>query len=145
GNFSGEPMWNVTGVTGAAPVWIEIMNWLHRNAPSEPKTPPSGVVARKIVLAHSGGVRTEWFLKGTEPYLVGAFHQQAVPRILYPTAGMVIAQDPDIPAGQQRLFFEAYPRNTRLLWMLDGAEIGSAVGLKFWDPLPGKHTLSLLD
>jgi penicillin-binding protein 1C len=29
GNFSGEPMWNVSGISGAAPVWIEIMNRLH--------------------------------------------------------------------------------------------------------------------
>ena len=31
GNFSGEPMWNVSGITGAAPIWIEMMNWLHRD------------------------------------------------------------------------------------------------------------------
>ena len=24
GNFSGEPMWNVSGISGAAPVWVEI-------------------------------------------------------------------------------------------------------------------------
>ena len=28
GNFSGEPMWNVSGVTGAAPAWRDIMNRL---------------------------------------------------------------------------------------------------------------------
>ena len=31
GNFSGEPMWNVSGITGAAPVWMEMMDFLHRN------------------------------------------------------------------------------------------------------------------
>ena len=34
GNLSGEPMWNVSGITGAAPVWIEIMNWLRRDSTS---------------------------------------------------------------------------------------------------------------
>ena len=29
GNFSGEPMRDVSGVTGAAPVWLEVMAWLH--------------------------------------------------------------------------------------------------------------------
>ena len=29
GNFSGEPMWNVSGITEAAPAWAEVMNWLH--------------------------------------------------------------------------------------------------------------------
>ena len=30
GNFNGEPMWNVSGITGAAPVWVEVMDFLHR-------------------------------------------------------------------------------------------------------------------
>src|SRR5205823_4265019 len=40
GNFSGESMWNVSGITGAAPVWVEIMNWLHADgagSASEPR------------------------------------------------------------------------------------------------------------
>ena len=36
GNFSGDPMWNVSGITGAAPAWIEIMNWLHRGLAEPP-------------------------------------------------------------------------------------------------------------
>jgi len=34
GNFSGESMWNVSGITGAAPVWVEIMNRLHASRAS---------------------------------------------------------------------------------------------------------------
>jgi penicillin-binding protein 1C len=30
GNYSGQSMWNVSGVSGAAPVWSEVMNYLHR-------------------------------------------------------------------------------------------------------------------
>ena len=33
GNFSGAPMWNVSGITGAAPVWLDVMNYLHRDDP----------------------------------------------------------------------------------------------------------------
>ena len=55
GNFSGEPMRDVTGVTGAAPVWVEVMNRLHREADSAAPSPPEGVVARA----------REWFLRGT--------------------------------------------------------------------------------
>ena len=36
GNFGGEPMRNVSGVTGAAPVWTEVMAWLHGAVPSAP-------------------------------------------------------------------------------------------------------------
>src|SRR5207249_8576927 len=67
GNFSGEPMWNVSGITGAAPVWLEIMNWLHRDKPSDPPTPVVGVVARRIELPSYWSAKTEWFLSGTEP------------------------------------------------------------------------------
>ena len=40
GNFSGEPMHEVSGVTGAAPVWHEIMDHLHRDARGTAPLPP---------------------------------------------------------------------------------------------------------
>ena len=48
GNFSGEPMRDVSGVTGAAPVWLEMMDWLHRATSSEPPGPPAGIVATTV-------------------------------------------------------------------------------------------------
>jgi penicillin-binding protein 1C len=54
GNFSGEPMWNVSGITGAAPVWVEIMNWLHKDSTSNAPKPPSGVVGRRVQIADMG-------------------------------------------------------------------------------------------
>ncbi len=48
GNFSGEPMWNVSGVTGAAPIWVEMMNWLHRDDVIPKKEPPARIVKREI-------------------------------------------------------------------------------------------------
>jgi penicillin-binding protein 1C len=48
GNFSGEPMWNVSGVTGAAPIWIEMMNWLHRDDGRPKREPPARIVRREI-------------------------------------------------------------------------------------------------
>jgi penicillin-binding protein 1C len=48
GNFNGEPMQNVSGVTGAAPLWNRIMLHLHEH--NEPKafSVPSGLVKRPI-------------------------------------------------------------------------------------------------
>ena len=43
GNFSGEPMWNVSGISGAAPVWVEMMNWLHRNECARPEGTSPGL------------------------------------------------------------------------------------------------------
>ena len=39
GNFSGEPMRNVSGVSGAAPVWLAVMNYLHADQSSNPPKP----------------------------------------------------------------------------------------------------------
>ena len=44
GNFSGEPMWSVSGTTGAAPIWRDVMVWLHRDEPSRAPVSPPGLV-----------------------------------------------------------------------------------------------------
>jgi len=141
GNFSGEPMWNVSGISGAAPVWVEIMNRLHRERTSVPPEPPPGVVERAI----SGpGAHREWFLRGTEAAVVAGLASPGA-RIVYPTTGMVVAFDPDIPAGEQKLFFEARPLDERLHWVLDGQPLGSAGSLVLWPPARGRHELALAD
>ena len=106
GNFSGEPMWNVSGITGAAPIWIEMMDFLHRDVPSIKREALPGLVWKKVEF--SSGIaasREEWFMRGTEPnsddQRIGQFNQ----RILYPPSGTVIALDPDIPKELQKVFF----------------------------------------
>ena len=78
GNFSGEPMWNVSGMAGAAPVWLDVMNHLHRRTPSKaPKAAP-GVVQKQV--AFRGNLeppRTEWFIAGTQPEEVVVLERQA--------------------------------------------------------------------
>jgi len=141
GNFSGEPMWNVSGITGAAPVWVEIMNWLHRHQSStEPPAPPG--LSEREVRGRSG--RREWFIHGTEMAVVpGNVEVESV--IAYPPQGMIVALDPDIPAEEQKLFFEAKPGNRRLKWVLNGRVIGNAGMLLLWTPVPGKYDLLLVD
>lgn len=48
GNFNGEPMRQVSGVTGAAPLWSRIIMHLHERADPAPFDPPQGLVARPI-------------------------------------------------------------------------------------------------
>jgi penicillin-binding protein 1C len=69
------------------------------------------------------------------------------PRIRYPAADTVIALDPDIPPGAQRVVFEASPAIEGLQWRLDGATLADtdARGRADWAPAPGKHTLALVD
>ncbi|HAG51838.1 MAG: penicillin-binding protein 1C [Deltaproteobacteria bacterium GWC2_42_51] len=147
GNFSGESMWNVSGITGAAPIWIEVMNRLHSRNPGEPKTPPFGIVAKKVELMELRQKRIEWFIKGTEPdvTVVKIQDKQKTDRIIYPVAGTVIALDPDIPDTEQRIFFEAEPRDAGFIWMLDGKVIGNSEEGLSWAPSTGKHALSLVN
>ncbi len=145
GNFSGEPMWNVSGVTGAAPVWVEIMNWLHRDRPSTPPKPPSGVVEHAVEMSSTGQVRRESFIRGTETAVVREAEAQASPRILYPAPNTIIALDPDIPAEDQRVFFEAAAPEGALQWRLDGRLVGSAGSMLLWIPRQGRHSIALVD
>jgi penicillin-binding protein 1C len=144
GNFSGEPMREVSGVTGAAPIWLEVMAWLHRAEPSVPPAPPQGVVARRVAFPRDvAPARLEWFLRGTEPQASVQVVARSQARILAPTSGTIIALDPDIPAAQQRIAFEAATDGAGLRWVLDGVDIGPAADLLLWAPLAGKHSLSL--
>ncbi len=146
GNFSGEPLRDVSGVTGAAPVWSEVMAWLHRRVPSTPPRPPAGLQAETVRFAR--GVepeRVEWFLEGTQPATVASPLLAGQPHILTPTQGVVIALDPDIPPSRQRVLFQAPADRRTLRWILDGVEIGSSGEILMWEPQPGSHTLTLAD
>ncbi len=145
GNFSGQAMWNVSGITGAAPVWVEIMNWLHHDQPSVAPAPPMGVVQQKVGFANSGQSRREWFIKGTEITQVEVASAATNFRIVYPASGTIVALDPDIPEEQQKLFFECAPKDGQLRWLLDGQEIGSAESVVLWSPKKGRHKLALVD
>jgi penicillin-binding protein 1C len=144
GNFNGEPMWNVMGVTGAAPLWAQIMSALHRDVPSSAPAPPPGLIAQTTEIPSLGIKRQEWFLAQTEMEVVEKRSNSAKARILSPAAGETIAWDPDIPVDRQKVFFEAQPQSPELAWELDGMPIGTAERLIFWSPLAGRHTLKLL-
>ncbi len=67
GNFSGAPMWDVSGVTGAAPIWREIVDHLHASQPSRAPKAPADVVQREVVFVPAvEPPRREWFVAGTE-------------------------------------------------------------------------------
>jgi len=147
GNFSGAPMWDVSGVSGAAPVWQEVMSWLHRAAPSRPPATPEGVIAQRVRFdGEREPARVEYFLAGTEMdsvTLVGA--AAARPRIAYPGQGTIVAFDPDIPSDRQRIALQATAAATGLRWVLDGTVIADAAADPLWAPRPGRHRLVLVD
>jgi penicillin-binding protein 1C len=136
-------MWDVSGLTGAAPVWLEIMNRLHRQDAGSPPDPP--VTLARCSIRSGSEPRKEWFIHGTEPDSPDLEAPTALPRIVYPLPGAVFAIDPDIPPKQQRIVFAAHGRCTGLHWNLDGLPLGSADARAVWFPTPGRHFLSLND
>ncbi|MGE0680146.1 MAG: penicillin-binding protein 1C [Candidatus Binatia bacterium] len=146
GNFSGAPMKNVSGVTGAAPVWAEVIEWLQRNLPQGAPTPPGGMIAREVIFPNeTEPPRVEWFLRGSEPQPATRQLAREQGRILAPTDGVILALDPDIPPTRQRVIFAAVRVSASARWLLDGVGIGTATAPFLWDPIPGKHILLLID
>lgn len=169
GNASGAPMWDVSGTTGAAPIWAAMMNYLHKTEPSRVPLPPAGLVQSQTRFGNQGGTpleasRNEWFLKGTEQTVFAmnsgaagarperaaaknglkkpATEPDAPPRITAPASGTIIALDPDIPPKHQRVSFSAEGRGTR--WLMDGKEFARGPQAQ-WMPWPGRHVVQLVD
>jgi penicillin-binding protein 1C len=146
GNFSGEPMWNVSGVTGAAPIWIEVMNFLHRDDPGIKREALPRLVRREIEFPHDiAPSREEWFIRGTEPNSKDRRISQFNSRIVYPPSGTVIALDPDIPFDLQKVFFVSQTGENDLRWILNDLPM-EAVGKTIpWIPKAGKYSLAIAD
>lgn len=140
GNFSGAPMENVSGVSGAAPVWREMMQHLHREQPGRAPAPPDGVVAVSL-----GSGRSEWFLRGTAPPGGRTLAAAPRPRITAPVNGAILAIDPDMPPQAQRVVLESRPATADLTWWLGEEPIGDAAAPVLWPPRPGVHRLRLRD
>ncbi|WP_232514845.1 penicillin-binding protein 1C [Chromobacterium violaceum] len=146
GNASGEPMWDVSGMHGAAPVWQTVLDRAQQStAPLPPPAPPAGLVRQRV--RYQGDVaapRTEWFLAGTQRALIVPQKGAAAdltPGIAAPVDGSIFALDPDIPPANQRMVLRALGV-AKPQWWLDGKRLGSGAELA-WFPWPGRHRLEL--
>lgn len=146
GNFSGEPMRDVSGISGAAPVWRELMDALHAEGDALPVV-PKGLVRRTVhFVPEIESPRDEYFLSGTETAevkLLARDERAGAAHILYPTDGTVIAIDPDIPPRHQRVRLVARGQRA-VIWMLDGRRLGEGAEV-VWHPEAGRHRLVLAD
>jgi penicillin-binding protein 1C len=67
GNADGTPMWDVSGVTGASPVWAAVAGYLHRRVASTAPAAPAGVIRTHVTFEQAlEPARDEWFLRGTQ-------------------------------------------------------------------------------
>uniref|UniRef100_C5CRR2 peptidoglycan glycosyltransferase n=1 Tax=Variovorax paradoxus (strain S110) TaxID=543728 RepID=C5CRR2_VARPS len=154
GNASGASMWDVSGTSGAAPVWAEVMRFLHAREPSRALRPPAGLVEAQVAFGPGAdgnpleAARSEWFLQGTEQPLFAldsagtAAGAGAAPRITAPADGTIIALDPDIPPLHQRVRFESEGRGVQ--WRIDGKLFARGNSAQ-WLPWPGRHVIELAD
>ncbi|HEY9151869.1 MAG TPA: transglycosylase domain-containing protein, partial [Anaerolineales bacterium] len=83
GNSNYEAMHDVTGVTGAAPIWNETMRALLAGKPDESFVRPEGM--KQVTVCDLSGLlptsacpytRPEWFISGTEPTQTDTYYQQ---------------------------------------------------------------------
>jgi penicillin-binding protein 1C len=144
GNANGEPMHDVSGVSGAAPLWRDTMDRLHASLPSaQPAAPPDIRHTTVRFEPRVEGERVESFLAGTERAVVQALSdadQLATQRvsIVNPVRGSRLALDPDIPAEHQHVVLQANVRSP-LIWRMDGRVLTDAS----WTPVPGHHRLEV--
>ena len=162
GNASGASMWDVSGTTGAAPVWAAVMGYLHRDRPGERPAPPAGLVRQSVTFAGTAGQpleasREEWFIAGTEQAQfalsqpghandAGPTGTKRIAHIASPTDGTILALDPDIPPQAQRVALRAAAAEApdSLTWRIDGKILTQGQSAQ-WMPWPGKHLVSLTD
>ncbi len=83
GNSNYEAMHDVTGVTGAAPIWHDALRALLEGQPDRPFVQPEGL--QQVEVCSLSGLlptpacphtRMEWFIPGTEPKQSDAYYQQ---------------------------------------------------------------------
>jgi 1A family penicillin-binding protein len=81
GNADGQPMEAISGVSGAGPLWHDVMLAAHRGLPPRQFARPAGIV--ELMVCAEGGLlptpscpatRRERFLAGSEPHQLDASH-----------------------------------------------------------------------
>lgn len=168
GNSGGAAMRDVSGTTGAAPVWRAVVDYLGRRTAIDGggaretmttmEEPVSGVVRRRIRFERDiEAPRDELFLAGTETTDVVRSASSSRPAtsgrhgdgsIAQPVDGTIVAIDPDIPPRRQRMTFATVVvRQSGTgdpTWRLDGRVIGRGARVQ-WPVWPGHHALELID
>ena len=165
GNASGAPMHNVTGITGAGPIWADVMETAAQRYGAGKLAPmPANIVKRHIefVSSTSGESRSEhserieasrdeFFIRGTEPVsttIAAREASSAGARIVSPTDGTIIAIDPDIPTTNQRVTLKSGDAQQAGCWEVDGQSLGCSDAPMTWstrDSTSDNVTIRLLN
>jgi penicillin-binding protein 1C len=145
GNLEGDSMKAVSGTSGAAPVWHDIMQALHQSRPGKAPAPPPGVTMQPVSFDKAiESPRREWFMPGTAQAHFGAAPVVSRrPHITNPVSGSIFALDPDIPLERQRLAVQVSGEVQGHRLLLDRKDIGDASSRPLIIGPRGAHRLVL--
>ncbi len=171
GNADDSPMQGISGISGAGPVWHEVMLAAHRGLPRRPFVRPEGVIEVEIC-AEDGLLaspdcatpRMERFVNGTEP-LVSRRERMAAgerryrpapqPVLIAPTHGSVFSIAADAAGAdleeQQRIELRGHVETSatetlQVTFFVDGEPLTTLTEPPYhawWEPVPGPHTASI--
>jgi penicillin-binding protein 1C len=147
GNLEGDPMRAVSGTSGAAPVWRDVMMALHagRARPAAGRRRRS----RRARSASPTGIeqpRREYFLKGTALTQVASAPETARrPRIVNPVAGSVYALDPTFRSIASGSRSESRAKSSGIACCSTAQDLGTADSRPLVLPQRGQHRLRLVD
>ena len=125
GNFNGTPMKDVSGVSGAAPLWRKIMDKLNEHEPSK--------IPLAIAAIH---------LPDTQEKLASPEKSNVV-HIVYPGDHAVLAFDPEIPVSHQKVLFRSEGPRDLGHWFLNGKAVAKLDQNYFWPVERGHYQLEV--
>ncbi len=171
GNFDGQPMHLVSGITGCGPLFRDVMLLLQGRRNWDQFVEPSGLswlkvcpISGEVASRFCPGAVEEVFVQGTEPQTLCSLHsdpgtiQTAQPErpgrvhsagleVNFPRDGDVFKLDPVLRMEHQRIRLRAsvgFPdASARVEWFINGQKIGEA-GFPysiFWHLMPGSYTI----
>jgi len=166
GNADNEPMRDVSGIDGAAPIWHDFMELALKGRPVRSFTRPPGLVEAEVC-ALTGEPPdddcpyrvTELFIAGTEPHPVSkpemrlAQGEAPIPTsdpplsLSSPDRNAVYRLDPSLPADAQRIEVAARAGVSlrEVTLRVDGQPLARCAGMPcraLWRLEPGRHVFS---
>jgi len=150
GNLDGSATNGITGAVGPAMVLRSVFSELNRDQDTRPLTVSRDLVRADICRRDgqlADGVcesTAEWFVPGTVPVKVERPEATVQYRLLQPTAGLLVAHDPRIPADLEALPMQIapVPGLERVEWFVDGKLASSGTTTSYpWPLQHGTHSV----
>ncbi len=140
GNTKGNPMYDVSGVTGAGPIWREVMEYLHENRISEKPEIPSSVKYDNNKQSFY-----EVGMDNIQDINISKSKWKVPGKIIVPSDGTIFAFDPDIPKDHQKILFRLNVYQPGWKWVLNQKFLREAKDSFFWEVQKGVFVLELVD